>query len=112
MTRFALCLVFSVGCAHGEQPRKGHAARTMSCKRGKVELSKTFEDTWRGDDGVMRLRYSVTASCHQENQAKLDYWRDCKWGDDDWDCADWKSGDAPPSDRAQTDWIHKESRGR
>jgi hypothetical protein len=116
MARIAIFVLLGAACGHGDKPATGHAARTMPCKRGAVELSETFEDTWRGEDGVMRLRYTVSASCHasskEASQARLDYWRDCRWGDDDWACEDWKSGTAPAVHKATPDWIDKGSRGR
>ncbi len=90
----------------------------MDCPRGALSLSDTFEDTWTGDDGVMRLRYRVAASCKKSRSSgtdAADVWQQCRWEDDDWSCGEWKAGKADgesSGSKAAPTWLDRTERGR
>ncbi len=90
----------------------------MSCKRSGVTMSKPFEDTWTDDEGTMRLRYRVAASCSKPKSGQstpLDLWQECRWGADDWECEPWQLGQAKGGSsgtRPAADWLDPSQRGR
>lgn len=90
----------------------------MDCPRGALTLSETFEDTWTGKDGAMRLRYRVAAGCSKPRDAgkdAADVWQECRWENDDWSCGDWesgKAGGASSGSKAAPTWLDRTERGR
>ncbi len=114
-----LASVLSVfGCASSNTPTKGFVAREMDCKRGGVRISEPFEDTWTGEDGTMRVRYRVGASCTKpkaDGVDALDVWRECRWTDDGYACDDWQAGRATGASsgtKSAPTWLDATKRGQ
>ncbi len=108
-------LLCATGCGGAHRPSKGFVAAQMGCKRGGLTLSEVFEDTWTGEDGVMRLRYRVGASCTKPKNgpvAPVDLWQECRWSSGKWDCGDWQTGTPSGPDSPATNYLNPEQRGR
>ena len=112
-------VLLGLGCAHTRQPSRGAVAREMSCKRSGVSMSEVFEDTWTDkDDGAMRLRYHVAASCSKPKKdasGPIDMWQECRWEENDWACEPWRFGRAGGSSsgsKPASEWLDPSQRGR
>ncbi len=105
----------TLGCGKAHRPSKGFVAREIGCKRGGLKLSEVFEDTWTGDDGAMRVRYRVGASCSKPKSGKVapqDIWQECKWSGGRWDCGEWQSGTPSGTSKPAATYLDKTERGR
>ncbi len=110
-----LLLLGAIGCGGAHRPSKGFVAGEIGCKRSGVTLSEVFEDTWTGEDGAMRLRYRVGASCTKPENgpvAPVDVWQECRWADEAWDCGPWVTGTPGGAGTPATDYLNVERRGR
>lgn len=108
-------LLCAIGCGKAHRPSKGFVAREMDCKRGGLRVSEVFENTWTGEDGAMRLRYRVGASCTKPKNgpvAPVDAWQDCRWSGGDWDCGEWQTGIPGGLDTPAASYLNVEERGR
>lgn len=108
-------LMCAIGCSRAHRPSKGFVAAEIDCKRSGLRLSEVFEDTWTGEDGAMRLRYRVGASCTKPKNgpvAPIDVWQECRWSDGDWDCGEWETGTPAGMEVPAADYLNVEQRGR
>ncbi|MGH1342458.1 MAG: hypothetical protein ACRBN8_12940 [Nannocystales bacterium] len=110
-----MLLLCGVGCGKAHRPSKGFVAQEMQCKRSGLSMSEVFEDTWVGEDGAMRVRYRVGASCAKPKVgpvAPIDVWQECRWSSERWDCDEWKTGTRGGLDRPAATYLDAEERGR
>jgi len=108
-------LLCTIGCGKAHRPSKRFVAQEMDCKRSGLTLSEVFEETWTGEDGAMRVRYRVGASCTKPKNgpvAPLDAWQECRWSSDRWDCGEWQTGTPGGLDKPAADYLNVEERGR
>lgn len=103
------------GCSKAHRPSTGFVAGEMDCKRGGLTLSEVFEDTWTGEDGALRVRYRVGASCTKPKNgpvAPTDVWQECRWSGGGWDCGEWQTGTPRGLDVPAATYLNVEQRGR